>query len=91
MRVRADQVRAGQRISGATVTKVRQTLERGTVRLTLENEDRPEVHVGPGALSPMGGAMGAPVGGPVGGSVGVADGTFCYRSGDLLDVEGPRP
>lgn len=72
MRVRADQVRAGQRISGATVTKVRQTLERGTVRLTLENDHDPR------ALSSRRS------------TVGVADGTFCYRSGDILDVESPR-
>ncbi|HWL97773.1 MAG TPA: hypothetical protein VNP20_10520 [Nocardioidaceae bacterium] len=70
MRVRADQVRAGQRISGAMVTKVRQTLERGTVRLTLENDYDPRT------LSRS--------------TVGVADGTFCYRSGDILDVESPR-
>lgn len=73
MRVRADQVRAGQRISGATVTKVRQTLERGTVRLTLVNKDRSQVR-DPSELS----------------SVGVADGTFCYQSGEILDVESPR-
>ena len=71
MRVRADQVRAGQRISGATVTKVRQTLERGTVRLTLVNKDRSAVR------DPLS-------------TVGVADGTFCYQSGEILDVESPR-
>jgi hypothetical protein len=73
MRVRADQVRAGQRISGATVTKVRQTLERGTVRLTLVNKDRSAVRDRSGLST-----------------VEVADGTFCYQSDEVLDVETPR-
>jgi hypothetical protein len=74
MRVRADQVRAGQRISGATVTKVRQTLERGTVWLTLVNNDRSAAVRDPSELS----------------TVGVADGTFCYQSDEILDVDSPR-
>lgn len=44
MRVRADQVRVGHRLSGARVTKVRPTLDWGIVRITVENAPEP---VGP--------------------------------------------
>ncbi|MGH3355823.1 MAG: hypothetical protein ACRDOJ_07980, partial [Nocardioidaceae bacterium] len=37
MKVRADQVRTGQRIRGATVMRVRPALDRGMVRITLKN------------------------------------------------------
>jgi hypothetical protein len=39
MRLRAEQVRAGHRLRGATVTRVRSMLDRGTVRITVEHTD----------------------------------------------------
>lgn len=41
MRVRADQVRVGQRLCGAEVTRVRPALNWGTVRITVRNATAP--------------------------------------------------
>jgi hypothetical protein len=63
MRLRAEQVRAGHRLGGATVTRVRAMLDRGTVRITVEH---PDGDAAPGDL---------------------ADGTFSFLTGDVLEVD----
>lgn len=62
VKMRADQVREGERIGGATVMRVRQTFDPGLVRITVESESRTS-HI--------------------------ADGTFCFLAGDILEVDRP--
>ena len=62
MRMRADQVREGNRIRGAVVTRVRPALDAGVVRISVRSAEAT-------------------------GDTEIANGTFCYRADDVLDVD----